>query len=617
MRRTAVLGTVVLGASVLWLWGASASDGSEVSTDPAPGGSAPESTVETIAPEELVRGQKGWGLSVFAGSEPERFEVEFLGLARNSTPELSYILARLTGHDLERSGVAAGMSGSPVYFDGKLAGAVAYSYPYGLDAIAGITPIGGMRRLSEIPPTSSSSSSSAAVPMTTSFAAPAFEDLVKRSFPRSLLDDQLQHLLPSGGADRSSVPALRFTLSGFGPAASDLLRDTLGMPVAGLGGGAVPEVPGELGPGSAVAALMVTGDMIMAAHGTVTERRGDEILAFGHPLFSLGPVSIPMARSEVVTVLASAANSFKISNAGPVIGTFDQDREPGARGFLGVEPWLMPVDIRLTGMVEASYQMRIAEIRLMRPLLTTLAALGALNGATFSAGPHGIDLEARYRLEGYEDLVIRQSFDGDQAGVDSVLFLLGFGAYLDLNEYEEVNLRGVEIHLHQVAEQRQATLISAHPERLRVAPGDRVPVWLELVAHRGDSFRHKVEVVIPDEIGDGRYVVLLGDGTSMDAARLLLEKASPTNFEQALRQMARFHSRRQLQIFGLVGRKGLAMGGEVLPDLPGSLRAIYGSSGYTTAEPLALAIVQEQVLDLENPIEGAARIDFEVRRSRD
>ena len=587
----------------------------EVSAESVPSGSMPAMTMETIAPEELVRGQKGWGLSVFAGSEPERFEVEVLGVAKNSTPELSYILARLTGHDLERSGVAAGMSGSPVYFDGKLAGAVAYSYPYGLDAIAGITPIGGMRRLSEIP----IATVPAPVPMpaATSSAVPSFEDLVRRSFPRSLLDEQLRRLLPSGEGDGPSAPALRFTLSGFGPAASNLLQDTFGMPVSGLGGGAVPEVPGELGPGSAVAALLVSGDMIMAAHGTVTERRGDEILAFGHPLFSLGPVSIPMARSEVVTVLASAANSFKISNAGPVIGIFDQDREPGARGYLGAEPWLMPVEIRLTGMVDARYQMQIAEIRQMRPLLTTLAALGALNGATFSAAPHGIDLEARYRLEGHDDLVIRQTFDGDQAGVDCALFLLGFGAFLDLNDFAEVDLRGVEIDLHQVAEQRQATLVSAHPEQLRVAPGDRVPVWLELVAHRGERFRRQVEVVIPEEIGEGRYVVLLGDGTSMDAARLQVEKASPTSFEQALRQMSRLHSRRQLQIFGLVGRKGLALGGEVLPDLPGSLRAIYGSSGYSTAEPLALAIVQEEVLDLENPIEGAARIDFEVRRPRD
>ncbi len=611
MRRT--VGT---GLCLLWLWGAVAATSSEASAESVPEGSTPAMTTETIAPEELVRGQKGWGLSVFAGSEPERFEVEVLGVAKNSTPELSYILARLTGHGLERSGVAAGMSGSPVYFDGKLAGAVAYSYPYGLDAIAGITPIGGMRRLSEIPTTAVPSQVPAAS-VSASGLAPSFEDLVRRSFPRSLLDDQLQRLLPSGEEKGPSSPALRFTLSGFGSMASNLLQDTVGMPVSGLGGGSVPEVPGELGPGSAVAALLVTGDMIMAAHGTVTERRGDEILAFGHPLFSLGPVSIPMARSEVVTVLASAANSFKISNAGPVIGTFDQDREPGARGYLGAEPWLMPVDIRLTGMVEASYRMRIAEIRQMRPLLTTLAALGALNGATFSAGPHGIDLEARYRLEGHDDLVVRQSFDGDQAGVDCVLFLLGFGAFLDLNDLAEVDLRGVEIHLHQVAEQRQATLVSAHPEQLRVAPGDRVPVWLELVAHRGERFRRRVEVEIPEGIGEGRYVVLLGDGTSMDAARLQVEKASPTSFEQALRQMSRLHSRRQLQIFGLVGRKGLALRGEVLPDLPGSLRAIYGSSGYSTAEPLALAIVQEEVLDLENPIEGAARIDFEVRRPRD
>lgn len=592
--------------SLIWLWTVSAAG--------EPGIESVEYGTEIVAPEELVRGQLGWGLSVFAGSEPERFEVEVLGVARNSTPELSYILARLTGLGLERSGVAAGMSGSPVYFDGKLAGAVAYSYPYGLDAIAGITPIGGMRRLSDLP----LGTSAMEIPVATGLEI-TFDDLVKRTFSRSLLEQQLQRLLAPAVSEAGSpsAPAWRWTMSGFGPMASNLVTEVLGVPVSGLGGGAVDEVPGEIQAGSAVAALMVDGDMIMAAHGTVTERRGDEILAFGHPLFSFGPVSIPMARSEVITVLANAVNSFKISNAGPVIGAFDQDREPGARGYLGMEPDLMPVDIHLSGMVEKSYHMRIAEIRQMRPLLTTLAALGALNGATFSAGPHGIDLEARYRLGGYEDLVIRQSFDGDQAGVDSVLFLLGFGAFLDLNDLETVDVEGVEIRFHQVDRPRKATLVSAHPERLRVEPGDRVAVHLELAAHRGGRFRRVVEVEIPQHLGDGKYVVLLGDGTSMDAARLLVEKSSPETFAQALRRMAGFHSRRHLQILGLVGRRGLTSSGEVYPDLPGSVRSIFSSSGFSAADPLSLAIVHEQVLDLENPIEGVARIDFQVRRPRD
>ena len=544
-------------------------------------------------------------------------------MVRRSTPELSYILARVSGHGLERTGVAAGMSGSPVYFDGRLAGAVAYSYPFNIDAVAGITPIGAMRDLSHLSP---AVPLDGAVPIASSSLPPAsgFEDLVRREFPADLLTRELDRLAASSGGGGSSAfgsAGVLWTASGIGDRARGLLDGAVGgfVPLAGgSGDGSGAEVSGALEAGSAVAALLVSGDQMIAAHGTVTEVRGDEVLAFGHPLFSLGPMQLPMARSEVITVMANTASSFKVSNAGQVIGAFDQDRQAGVRGRLGAEAPMTPITIELTGLRERTYHMQLAELPSMRPLLLAISTLGALDAGSYVGGLQGIDLEARFKLRGHEDLELSQSFDGDSAGMDCVIFLLGFASFLDGNSFAKVDLEEVEIRLEQVARPRLATLVAAHTPRQRVTPGSRLPVTLELVAGRGERFRRTVEVQVPEDAPEGRYYVLLGDGTSMDAARLTIERNAPENFEQALRHLRKMHSRRELQIFSLVPNPGLAVAGEAMPHLPGSVRSVFSAAGVTPgAVPLGLAIHQVQTVELEQPIEGAVRVDLEVRRRRD
>ena len=606
---------------VLWASGASGRPKTDPATATPPGVGTAEA-VATFSLDEVSRGLTGYGLSVFAGSEPERFEVEVLGVLRNQTPEISYILARLTGQDLERSGVIAGMSGSPVYLDGRLAGAVAFSYLYGLDAIAGITPIDAMRRLSTL----------AADPPRKAMSAPAgleirFEDLVERNFSSDMLQRQIERLRPE--PSQGLRTSIQWTAMGFGQSATALLSSVVGdVGQTGAGGGAstgaagtasgalVPgaPVPAELVPGSAVAAMLVQGDLNLAAHGTVTDRNGDEILALGHPMFSLGPVNLPLAASEVVTVLANSVNSFKIANAGPVIGAFDQDREAGMRGLLGRAAPTTPLSVRLQGLTEREYSMEISNLPQLRPMLFAISTLGAVEAATYSGGFQGLDLEARIRLTGYPDLVARQSFDGDQAVLDSVIFLLGYAAYLEYNPLVEVEIESVEVAIEQSGRPRSAALLAAHPATTRVEPGQRVPVALELAAYRGERYRHTMTVDVPADAPNGRYYVIIGDGSSMDSVRLQVERRSPKTFVQTLDVLRSFHSRRELVTFGLLAAPGLAVGGEVLPDLPGSVRSIFAAGVAPVGDPLSLDIVTETVETLDRPIDGALRIDFEVRR---
>ena len=557
--------------------------------------------------EDVARGQKGWGLTVFAGTEPERFEVEVLGVVQQSSPGLSYILAKLSGNGLEEIGVAAGMSGSPIYFDDRLAGAVAYSYPFDKGAVAGITPIEAMRDLfSETP---------VAPLVARSLSAPSFEELVERRFDATAFERALEGLRPRGADTGES--SLVWTLGGFGEHSRALVGSALGSPraLAGAGGGSGALVEGPPKPGGAIAAVLVEGDLVIAAHGTVTTVEGDEVLALGHPLFGQGPLNLPMAHSEVITVLSNAASSFKISNVGPTFGAFDVDREAGLRGKIGVEAPVMPLSISLRGLAERDYQMGVAQLPTLRHLLLAASVLGVLDGASYSVGPTSFDLEARYQLRDHGILELRQSFDGDRAALELATYLMSFTSFFDVNAFESVEMESVEIELVQHAEPRMTTLVAAHAERRRVAPGERLGITLELMPWRGEAERRRVEVTLPENLEDGRYYLLLGDGTSMDAARSTMERRVPQTFDQALRQLRSFHSRNELLVYGLIPRPGLAIAGESLPNLPGSVRSVFAASGVSPGGvPLGLAIRDTWREELERPIEGAVRIDLEVRR---
>lgn len=580
--------------------------------------------VDIIRLEEIQRGQKGWGLSVFSGTEPRRFELEVLGVQHNRKPELSAILAKLSGQGLERSGIFGGMSGSPVYIDGRLAGAVAYSYLFDMDAIAGITPIEAMRRLNGVPSGPKAETAAALFP-----SGPRIEpvirwdDLVRREFEDDLFEKHLASVLPRLASGART--GLQWSTGGFGEASRALLARALGplapggmsstLTTASTGAGGSGSVldAGDLQPGSSVAAVFIQGDLHAAGYGTVTDRRGDDVLAFGHPIFALGPVEMPMAPSEVITVISSRANSFKVANMGPVVGAFDQDREAGVRGRIGLEASMIPVTVRLAGLAQQEYHMEVLDVAQLTPNMVALAAYGSLEAGSFPAGPQGLDLEARFHLADHDDLVVRQNFDTNQAGIESILYLMSFSSFLKLNDLAEVDIESVEVDYMQVDRPRTATLVGAHTDRRLARPGETVQLILELQAYRGERYREIVATTVPRNVPDGRFVIFVGDGTTMDGVRLTVERRAPQTFEQALDFMQSFSPRTTVRVFGLVSQPGLSVAGEVLPQLPASVRSIFAGGG-PTGTPLGLAIALEQDEVFDRPIVGFQRVDLEVRR---
>ena len=559
------------------------------------GAAEPPAPVMPLSEVEPGLAARGW--SVFAGGEPAPFDVEVLGVWRNVAPDTSYIVARLSGQRLEETGVVAGMSGSPVYVGDRLLGAVAFGWPFATEAIAGVTPIEQMRRMA----------TEAAVPARRASAAPAtFGDLLDPPEPHQRLKRELAALRRE--AEVSSGELL-WTSVGLGPRTRDLLGDAVGSVVAA---GRSGELPDDLRPGDAVAAVLIDGDLRLAATGTVTDRLGDAVLAFGHPFLALGDVAIPMAAAEILAVVPSLATSFKIGGIGQVVGSFDRDRRAGIRGTLGAVAPTLPLAIAVEGAERREFDVRLARVPPIAGALVAMSLLGAVDVAAGAGGEQSLDLEARVDLGERPPLTLRQSFDGPSASVEAAVHLLSVVGFLMNNAFAELDVRGIELDLVRSPRPRLTRIVAAHPERRIVAPGARVGLAVELEPYRGSASRHLVTVELPADLAPGRYVILVGDGVSIDGARLGLEKVRPSRIEAALKLLDGLHSRSELVVLGVVAARGLVVDGEPLPRLPGSIRSLW-SGGGSRVTPLAAAVREELVEDLGVPLAGLVRVDLEVK----
>src|SRR6185295_8654717 len=309
--------------------------------------------------EDVRPGMKGVARTVFSGKEPEEFQLEILGVLDGFTgPRQSTIIARLSGANVARTGVFAGMSGSPVFIDNKLVGAIAYSFPFAKEPICGITPIKQMidifERVKERPRTtearafSFSSLASAdwksSLPKQPVTATTLVAPVATNSALAPLMGQQIQPIATpivfTGIAqDTLSMFSTQLTASGL-------------LPVSGVGAaGKITPLESfddkTLAPGTSVSVELARGDYSVAAAGTVTFRDGEKIYAFGHPFLSIGSADMPMAESSVVTVIPNAFNSFKLTVPGRMVGAISQDRATGIFGKLGQDSRMIPVKLTL------------------------------------------------------------------------------------------------------------------------------------------------------------------------------------------------------------------------------------------------------------------------------
>jgi hypothetical protein len=591
---------------------------------------AAEPAGSTMPLHEVRPGMVGVGRTVFEGTNIEEFKVEVIGVLENVAPKQSIILARLTGGPLEKTGVIAGMSGSPVFIEGKLVGAVAYGFPFSKETIGGITPIGEMIEATR---TETPRAASARFPAAFGASGPALpldrDALIGalRRPPRALLVDRGSLRggtgFPAGGT--LTPLSLPMVFSGFDPATFEWARGIfsgLGFtPVLGTGTGTAPRDPlPDLAPGSPVGVSLIEGDMDLSVTGTVTHIDGDRVYAFGHPFYNLGPTQFPMKKAYVYSVFPSLYQSWKISTAGEPVGTVEQDRNTAIAGRIGKTPRMIPVDVKLTTSrgQDRSFAFRIVEDELFSPVLAYVSLASVLQANERAFGTSTIRLDARLSLAGRPDIRVEDFFTEEQPASQASAMVAAPVAYLMNNDFERVSVEKIEVEVKSFETIQSATLQRAWIERQGpVRAGTTVPLKVLLRNYRGETHTQTIPVAVPASAPAGTYSLLVADADSMTAMeqREMRQPFVPKDLDQLIRAINGLRRNNHVYARLLRAEEGAIVGGEYLQALPPSVLSVLGGSDEAgNVIPIRTAAVWSFDLPTEYAVTGSRLLTLTVQR---
>ncbi len=563
--------------------------------------------------DQVKAGMRGTGRTVFSGEQVEEFEVEILGVLRNIAPGESLILARLAGGPLARTGVAAGMSGSPVYLAGKLAGAVAYSFPFSTEPIAGIRPIHEMiERLDDAP--------AGPVKRAGSLLEPNWA--AAESAGRFIPNPEAE-LLPSGpkaiGGEPRLLPiATPVALAGFSERTFEVFGKqlrSLGLrPAQGVGGrGTNDEPPSPPKPGSMIGVALIQGDMELSAAGTVTHIDDNRLYAFGHRFLSSGPTEMPLLASSVITMVPNLNNSFKIAASGGPLGVVTQDRASGIFGELGRAAQLLPLEIDLKSNGRSwQYKMELVRDRTLSPFLLQMALFSAVDTTERQIGA------SSYRVNGRVDLgdaIPPLRLDNMYAGSNGVALQLATLtsiplAYLLNLDFKDVEPRGIDLKIEAIDEEQRLDIDRGWASKTRARVGETVELAAALRDGAGNETVKKTPFQIPPGTKPGVLEVTFSDGGSLNMLDWRIF-ASPTRAEDPTKLVEAMNRlRRNDRLYVRVWRSSQAflLNTERLPSPPASVLALLSSpraqGGGVTAD--WQSTIEEFELDgLDSVIQGS------------
>jgi hypothetical protein len=582
-----------------------------------------ESATITMPLSQVKPGMKGRGRSVFQGRTIEDFEVEILGVMENTSPKRSVILARLKGQGLEATGVIAGMSGSPVYIDGKLIGAVASGFSFSKEAIAGITPIEEMLAVGKAP----EEPRPGAVPV-----------VIRDDTTQEALAEKFLALSPgtsAGGARTGLALApleLPLVVSGLSAAAFERARAFFApmgfLAVRGGGGGQTPTpaIPAEpaLHEGDAVGVQLIGGDLDVSAVGTVTYVDGPRVLAFGHPVYNLGGVDYAMTRPSVIAVMPSLESSFKLASAGPVIGRFNQDRTAGAAGDVGVMPRLIPLNITLqTGPVaKTDFKLKLVADRFLTPALINMAVSGLLTGEQRNYGDISLNFSADVYLDkGGLSVHLEDLFSGsyDQPPVGLSGLIAAVVHVLMNNEFKDVGIFRIDLNVRSIEEVRQAVLERVLLDKYEVSPGEAIQLKVFYRSQNEEGLMQEVTVLAPALPAGTEFQILVGDAASIqqvERAQYRIQEYVPRSLDQLVRLLSNLRKNNRIYFRIMAPKPGLFLKGEELPNLPPTMKSMFASPRASAANPTEItrSTLSEYQIVIPYVFKGGAAIPVRIRK---
>jgi hypothetical protein len=573
---------------------------------------------EIFPAEKIIPGMKGYGFSDLGESKGiQRFEVEMIGTLKRFAPKQDLILAKVSGAGLEHSGIIAGMSGSPIYVDGKLVGALAYGWPFSKDPICGITPIQSMldiRHAPPAPPVPIGGPAARAGELVSMFAERRFAgalDVLLTPFKRSTATGAMASLpIPvsfSGGT--GGDPGWLF---GRVAEAAGWVAAPAGSSGQGTESGASQET--SVRPGSSLSTVLLSGDMLLAATGTVTWVEGDSLLAFGHPFLSMGPIDMPMARADVLTVLPSVYRSFKFADTGPVFGSVTQDRSTGILGTFGTRAKMVPITVRISSeeLPVQTYRFEAVHNSMLTPVLAAIAIDNVLTTLEKRAGERTLVWKSSIRTP-ERDVRWDTVFSGLAAREEAVTSLALITNYLMANEFRDLPILGVYVEIAHSDRLQSGRIVNVEPTKERFRAGERVPIRVDVVDFRGGSRRVMLDLDVPRDTPPGPLTVFIGDGNAATAYDLAVYPANPQSLDQVLDFLARMRPPNSLNLIAYRRAPGAVVAGEALAALPPSVTALLRDRGPGDGTPnLSYLRLQSRSLEQPVPITGSVQLNLEV-----
>jgi SpoIVB peptidase S55 len=582
---------------------------------------------------DIRPGMTGIGRTVFDGTHVEEFKANIIGVLENVIgTQRNLILAKLEGGPLAQTGVIAGMSGSPVYVDGKLIGAVSYalgSFPK--EPIAGITPIDEMTdstALGTIRP--AGARVHVEFPLTRESLTAAFRKALNwnRPFADRAGDAQFTGVGAFGvGGDQLGTLlrpiATPLVMSGFEPDVADLFgsafREQGFIPMGGGAAGRYGEKPfdGPLKPGDAVGVGLVGGDLNLGATGTVTHIDGDRVYAFGHPMYNLGPTEFPMTRAYVYTVLPSLFSSMKLSTTSEVIGTFTQDRATAIGGRLGPGPRMIPMTLGLesTHVQKRTFKFDVVNDQLLGPLMMYASVLNTLNGYERQFGAATFQVRGTAKVKKHEAIAFDNLFAGDQSAMNAAAYIVAPITYLMGNDYEKVDLDSLELTIGTVEEPKTATLERVWLDDPRPRAGRRVPLKVLFRTYRGDDIVRTLPIDIPAN-ASGTLSVVVTDGSRLGQAEQREARSPQKSVDQVIKALNKARRNNTLYVKLLGSDAGAIVNGEQLSSLPPSVLGVLESDrNGGTFNPLHNATLGEWELPTEHAVSGSRTLTVTIAQN--
>ena len=556
------------------------------------------SATEGLDVAEATPGRTGVCVTEMDGGERLEIPLTVLGTVGSGTPSGEMVLVRLDHPRLAETGIIAGMSGSPVYLDGKLLGALAYGWAFASEPIGGVTPFARMLEIDRSPPAS---------PLTT---RPSLEEILVAAGDGSLGEMVVDWLVPASSSGSRPLP---LAIAGWqAPADGSWMAESwrrMGWVAAAGGGDMESPATDEIAPGSMVAAVMVEGDVTLAAGGTVTEVRDDRLWAFGHASLGAGSTSMPLSRAGVVAVLPNLMSSFKFFTIGEPIGAILADRRDGVVGLLGAEAPMTPVTVTVN---DRTYSYRSVRHPVLTPLLAGYLAHASHAVAGRSFGDQTVATRVSVAFEGLETAAISATFASTQASVEASAFVTAVVAYLEASTFEGPRIESIDISLDSVEEIKAATIIDIIPERRVVRPGEELAVRYRLRLFRGEEVFHTVKVRIPEELSEGRVDLVGADGAAWTIYDLQMRPLRPGSFADEVRLVNSLEP--ATTIVTVLERRdpGLVMPGGTISAPPSVVLQLQSALGpnLDTAE---YGVFAENVAEMPFPLTGAQRIQLTVR----